>query len=69
VSQRDKQHFGEYDKFAWAAGGGFDVNVSRRIAVRPVELDYERVNVPGFVSEQTFATSGVRYSAGIVFKF
>jgi hypothetical protein len=69
VSQRDKQHSGEYDKFAWAVGGGTDFNVSRWIAVRPVELDYERVSVPGFVSGQTFATSGVRYSAGIVLKF
>jgi hypothetical protein len=69
VSQRDSLHFGEYDKFAWAVGGGIDVKVSRRFSVRPVELDYERVNVPGFVSEQTFATSGVRYSAGIVLKF
>ena len=69
VSQRDKEHAGEYDKFAWAVGGGFDVNVSRRIAVRPVELDYERVRVPGFVSGETFTASGFRYSAGIVFKF
>jgi opacity protein-like surface antigen len=68
VSQRDRFH-NNYDKFAWAVGGGFDVNVSPRLAVRPVELDYERVHVPGFVSGQTFTAAGFRYSGGIVFKF
>lgn len=58
-----------YNRFAWAAGGGFDLNVAKRIAVRLFEIDYEHVNTPGFVPEQTFGANGFRYSGGIVFKF
>lgn len=57
-----------YTKFGWALGGGVDANVSRHFAIRPVQLDYERVNVPAADSGNYPAVSGFRYSAGIVFK-
>jgi hypothetical protein len=54
-----------YTEFAWAIGGGFDLNTSRHLAFRPVQFDYERVSVPGGYPP----VGGFRYSAGIVFKF
>jgi opacity protein-like surface antigen len=49
--------------FAWAMGGGLDVNVNRTFAVRLAQFDWLRTQF--FNSTQ----SNVRYSAGIVFKF
>jgi hypothetical protein len=60
--------FGDsYTAFTWAAGGGLDVNVSRRFAVRLGQFDYERVRTPG--SSGLPAVNGFRYSCGVVFKF
>ena len=55
-----------YTQFAWAVGGGFDVNATPRMAVRLAQLDYERVNVPTGIEP---AVGGFRYATGIVFKF
>jgi opacity protein-like surface antigen len=55
---------GNYNVFSWAAGGGLDVSVTRRIAVRLAQLDYESVHVPG-----NAAANGLRYSSGVVFRF
>ena len=59
-----------YRKFAWAAGGGLDVNVSRRFSMRLVQLDYERSSVPSFgTSQAAQSVIGLRYSGGVVIKF
>jgi hypothetical protein len=55
-----------YTQFAWAVGGGFDVNATPRLAVRLAQLDYERVNV---YSGAEPAVGGFRYATGIVLKF
>ena len=55
---------GNYNVFSWAIGGGLDVSVTRRIAVRLAQLDYESVHVPG-----NAAANGLRYSSGGVFRF
>ena len=55
---------GNYNVFSWAIGGGLDVSISRRLAVRFADLDYESVHVP-----HNAAASGIRYSAGVVFRF
>ena len=55
---------GNYNVFSWAVGGGLDVSVSRRIAIRFAQLDYESVHVPG-----NAAANGLRYSGGVVFRF
>jgi len=55
-----------YTVFAWAVGGGFDVNATARLAVRLAQLDYERVNVPMGAEP---AVGGFRYATGVVFKF
>jgi hypothetical protein len=49
--------------FALAAGGAVDINVYKHFAVRPVNIDYMYTN------HNSTSTNGMRYSAGIVFKF
>jgi len=61
----------DYTKFAWAMGGGLDLNVSRHFLVRPVQLDYERSSVPSFgnASDASEPVNGFRYSGGVVITF
>jgi outer membrane immunogenic protein len=56
------------NSFAFAAGGGLDYNLSRRISIKPIQVEYVMTQIPatnGFGSHQ----NDVRYSAGAVFKF
>jgi hypothetical protein len=55
-----------YTLFAWAVGGGLDLNATPLLAVRLFQLDYERVNVPSGAEP---AVAGFRYATGVVFKF
>ena len=57
--------FSETD-LAMAFGGGLDINVSDRIAIRPVQFEYVPVRVSDEVSSDW--SHNLRYSAGIVFK-
>ncbi len=54
--------------FAWAIGGGFDVNVTKSVGVRLGQFDYilttHDFGLPGSVGHQ----NNLRYSAGIVFR-
>jgi hypothetical protein len=58
---------------AYAIGGGLDINLGQRFAIRPMQLDYvfmdsdlstafDPTNVPG-------AFNNLRYQFGVVFKF
>jgi len=63
-----------YTRFVWSLGGGLDFKASSRISIRPVQLDYERQNVPvvdtgGPAPITSIGVNGLRYSAGIVIKF
>jgi len=63
-----------YTKFLWTVGGGLDFRASRRISIRPVQLDYERQSVPvvdtgGPTPIAPVGVNGLRYSAGIVMRF
>ena len=51
--------------FAMAFGGGLDVNLSPKVAIRPVQVDYftTKTGLTGDFADH------FRYSAGIVFKF
>ena len=60
--------------FTFAVGGGVDYGLTRHIAIKPVQVEYLRSefnsarlgdSTAGFGDHQ----SGVRYSAGIVFRF
>jgi len=54
---------GSDNSFAWAAGGGLDVNVNHRFAVRLGQFDFLQTR---FVDD---TQNNFRYSAGIVIKF
>jgi hypothetical protein len=63
-----------YTKFLWSLGGGVDFRVARQLFIRPVQLDYERQSVPvvddnGPEPVAPIRVNGLRYSAGIVFRF
>jgi opacity protein-like surface antigen len=49
--------------FTWAAGGGLDVNLNSKVAVRVAQADFLQTKF-GSDSQNNF-----RYSAGVVFKF
>jgi len=49
--------------FAMAFGGGVDVSVNKRVAIRPVQFDYVLFRMWGR------DLNSIRYSAGVVFKF
>lgn len=51
------------DRFTVIGGGGLDISVTRRIAIRPVQLEYHGVNFSGGW------LNSARYSAGVVFRF
>ncbi len=51
------------NSFSWAMGGGVDVNVYSRFAVRVAQADWLRTQF-GDSTQSNF-----RYSAGVVFKF
>lgn len=56
------------DAFAMAFGGGVDIPINKRIAVRPAEIDYllTRFSNP---FTQTNNQNTFRYSAGVLFSF
>jgi hypothetical protein len=54
------------DAFAFAAGGGLNVDLSRRFAVRAVQADYLETRFPNTTTNQQ---SHLRISGGIVFRF
>ena len=55
-----------FSKPEFAVGGGIDLSLSRRLALRPIQLDYEwQRNPTSGLSNPT----GLRLSAGVVLKF
>jgi hypothetical protein len=54
--------------FTLAAGGGVDISISKRISIRPVEVDYilSRYSNP---LTNTSNQNNFRYCGGVVFKF
>ena len=64
TSGSDSQY--AFTKAEFALGGGVDVHVSRHLAVRPIQLDYEWAKHPHQRNPQP--STGFRLSAGVVFK-
>jgi peptidoglycan-associated lipoprotein len=54
---------GSETDFTWAAGGGFDVGVTKHVGVRLAQADFLQTRIAG-QSQNHF-----RYSAGLVLKF
>jgi hypothetical protein len=57
------------NNFALAAGGGIDVALSRHIAIKPVEIEYLMTQTPDVTGNSRNVQNGLRYSAGVVFRF
>jgi opacity protein-like surface antigen len=55
--------------FAMAFGGGIDVNVNEKIAVRVFQADFEKIRAESALSGETKGTNNFRLSIGVVFKF
>jgi peptidoglycan-associated lipoprotein len=51
--------------FAMITGGGFDIRIARRLAIRPVEADYFLTRLPNGVNG---AQNNLRLSAGMVLR-
>jgi opacity protein-like surface antigen len=65
----------DQNNFAMAAGGGLDIKISRRLLLRPIQLDYylTRFEAPN-LSNPTGPTSNrnqnnLRFAAGVAFNF
>ncbi|HVO96495.1 MAG TPA: outer membrane beta-barrel protein [Bryobacteraceae bacterium] len=57
------------NNFAVAIGGGIDYNLNKRIALKPVQVEYVMAQVPQTGTNFTFTQNNLRYSAGVVFRF
>jgi opacity protein-like surface antigen len=55
--------------FAMAAGGGVDINITRHLAVKPLQVEYFMTQLPQLASNLNSVQNNVRYSAGLVFRF
>ncbi len=63
ISKAPTQH-----PFTMAFGGGLDISVSKRVAIRPVELDYVLTRYSNPLTN-TNNQNNFRYLGGIVYKF
>lgn len=57
---------GTPNAFALSAGGGMDVGVSRRLAIRPADVEYFLTRFANGVNDHQ---NNFRFSAGVVFRF
>ena len=55
--------------FSMTAGGGLDVKVSKRFAIRPFAIDYMLTSYPSLVTGTSTHQNGLRLSAGVLFRF
>ena len=55
--------------FSMTAGGGLDVKVSKRFAIRPFAIDYMLTSYPNLVTGTSTHQNGLRLSAGVLFRF
>lgn len=54
------------DAFVWSAGGGINVAVSRRLAIRAIQADYLQTQLPNDAANRE---NNLRLAAGLVFLF
>lgn len=57
---------GSPNAFAMTAGGGVDVEMRRRLAIRPAEVDYFLTRFDNGVNDHQ---NNLRFSAGVAFRF
>jgi opacity protein-like surface antigen len=58
-------------KFAFAIGGGIDINIKKNLDIRPCQLDYYYLRKEAYQYRTIISDhrNDLRFSAGIVFKF
>jgi len=54
------------DAFAMSAGGGMNIDLSRHLALRPLQADYFLTSFPNASANRQ---NSLRVGAGIIFKF
>jgi opacity protein-like surface antigen len=57
------------NNFAAAIGGGVDINLTKHIAVKPIQVEYLMAQVSTGAGNLNFVQNNLRYSAGVVFRF
>ena len=57
------------NNFTAAIGGGIDINLTNRIAVKPVQVEYLATQFSTGATNLNFVQNNLRYSAGVVFRF
>jgi hypothetical protein len=55
--------------FAMITGGGIDWRISKRIAFRPIEVDYVLTTFPSLLTGNSNSQNGLRASTGFIFTF
>jgi outer membrane immunogenic protein len=63
----DPRTFSSQNNFAMAFGGGLNVRVNDRLAVRPFQVDYFATRVAPM--NNSYLQNDLRYSAGVVLRF
>lgn len=58
--------FGSVSAFGMTAGGGLDFKVSRRLAIRPMQVEYFLTKFPDGNNDRQ---NNFRFSTGVVFRF
>jgi len=63
-------HFSDYD-FAWVAGGGLDYTITKNVAIRLGQVDFEQVNfgLQDFGRGAAPAQNNWKYSAAVLLRF
>jgi hypothetical protein len=54
--------------FTTAAGGGLDFELTPRISIKPIQLEYVMSQTPQFLTNTNSIQNNLRYSAGIVLR-
>jgi hypothetical protein len=54
---------------ATAAGGGVDINITRHIALKPLQVEYFMTQLPTVGATSNSIQNNLRYSAGLAFNF
>ena len=60
---------GSASGLAMLVGGGVDIRLARRVAVRPAEVDYWLTRLRDPLAANGRTQNSLRYSAGVIFKF
>jgi hypothetical protein len=60
---------GHQNGFATAIGGGFDIALTHRIFVKPIQLEYLMTQTPTPFTKLNHTENNLRYSAGVVLRF